>query len=145
MDGAATDCTAFAEAVVFLSYFKGLLDPRQLGRQLGKVTCPLDEVLLLCLLAVLAGAECFTEIALFGTKRSSRCPARSRMARRRMITWVISSRPWTPISAVGGVHPITQTRYPPSPPPPHQTLPLRRHLGRRATGAARAAAVRLSP
>ena len=30
---------------------------------------PLDEVLLLCLLAVLAGAECFTEIALFGTKK----------------------------------------------------------------------------
>jgi predicted transposase YbfD/YdcC len=65
MDGAATDCAAFAEAVVFLSYFKGLRDPRQLG----KVTYPLDEVLLLCLLAVLAGAECFTEIALFGTKK----------------------------------------------------------------------------
>lgn len=30
---------------------------------------PLDEVLLLCLLGVLAGAECFTEIALFGTKK----------------------------------------------------------------------------
>jgi predicted transposase YbfD/YdcC len=65
MDGAATDCAAFSEAVVFLSYFKGLRDPRQLG----KVTYPLDEVLLLCLLAVLAGAECFTEIALFGTKK----------------------------------------------------------------------------
>ncbi len=65
MDGAATDCAAFAEAVVFLSYFNDLRDPRQLG----KVTYPLDEVLLLCLLAVLAGAECFTEIALFGTKK----------------------------------------------------------------------------
>jgi hypothetical protein len=30
---------------------------------------PLDEILLLCLLAALAGAECFTEIALFGTKK----------------------------------------------------------------------------
>jgi predicted transposase YbfD/YdcC len=28
-----------------------------------------NEILLLCLLAVLAGAECFTEIALFGTKK----------------------------------------------------------------------------
>ena len=30
---------------------------------------PLDEVLLLCLLGVLAGAEAFTEIALFGVKK----------------------------------------------------------------------------
>ena len=65
MDGAAIACAAFAETVVFLSYFSGLRDPRQRG----KVTYPLDEVLLLCLLAVLAGAECFTEIALFGTKK----------------------------------------------------------------------------
>jgi predicted transposase YbfD/YdcC len=65
MDDAATDCAAFAETVVFLSYFKDLQDPRQRG----KVTYPLDEVLLLCLLAVLAGAECFTEIALFGVKK----------------------------------------------------------------------------
>ena len=65
MDGMATDCSALAETVVFLSYFKDLPDPRQRG----KVTYPLDEVLLLCLLAVLAGAECFTEIALFGTKK----------------------------------------------------------------------------
>jgi DDE_Tnp_1-associated len=35
----------------------------------GKVTYPLAEVLLLCLLAVLAGAESFTEIALFGIKK----------------------------------------------------------------------------
>ena len=65
MDDAAVDCAAFAETVVFLSYFKNLQDPRQRG----KVTYPLDEILLLCLLAVLAGAECFTEIALFGTKK----------------------------------------------------------------------------
>ena len=42
---------------------------RQDPRQQGKVAYPLDEILLLCLLAALAGAECFTEIALFGTKK----------------------------------------------------------------------------
>jgi predicted transposase YbfD/YdcC len=65
MDDVATDGAAFAEAVVFLRHFKDLQDPRQQG----KVSYPLDEVLLLCLLAVLAGAECFTEIALFGVKK----------------------------------------------------------------------------
>jgi predicted transposase YbfD/YdcC len=65
MDDAATDGTAFNETVVFLSHFKDLTDPRQQG----KVTYPLNEVLLLCLMAVLAGAECFTEIALFGVKK----------------------------------------------------------------------------
>jgi predicted transposase YbfD/YdcC len=65
MDCAAPDVSAFDEAVVFLKYFKDLKDPRQAG----KVCYPLDEVLLLCLVAVLAGAECFTEIALFGTKK----------------------------------------------------------------------------
>jgi predicted transposase YbfD/YdcC len=35
----------------------------------GKVVYPLDEVLLLCLLAVLAGAESFVEIARFGTRK----------------------------------------------------------------------------
>src|SRR3954452_4694859 len=65
MDGAATECAAFDETVVFLSHFKDLRDPRQQG----KVSYPLDEILLLCLLTVLAGAECFTEIALFGVKK----------------------------------------------------------------------------
>jgi predicted transposase YbfD/YdcC len=65
MDDAATDGAAFDETVVFLGHFKDLRDPRQPG----KVSYPLDEILLLCLLAVLAGAECFTEIALFGVKK----------------------------------------------------------------------------
>jgi predicted transposase YbfD/YdcC len=65
MDDASTDCTTFDETVVFLRHFDDLADPRQPG----KVTYPLDEILLLCLLAVLAGAECFTEIALFGVKK----------------------------------------------------------------------------
>src|SRR4051794_40108293 len=65
MDGATAECAAFDETVVFLSHFKDLRDPRQPG----KVSYPLDEILLLCLLAVLAGAECFTKIALFGVKK----------------------------------------------------------------------------
>lgn len=65
MDGMAADCKAFGEAVVFLKYFSDLPDPRQPG----KVTYPLDEVLLLCLLAVLAGAESFVDIARFGVKK----------------------------------------------------------------------------
>jgi hypothetical protein len=56
---------ALYEAVVFLGHFNDLPDPRQSG----KVTCPLDEVLLLCLLAVLAGAETITDIARFGEKK----------------------------------------------------------------------------
>src|SRR5471030_549997 len=56
---------AFDESVVFLGYFKDLPDPRQAG----KVRYPLSEVLLLCLLAVLAGAESFVDIACFGEKK----------------------------------------------------------------------------
>jgi hypothetical protein len=56
---------ASSEAVVFLNHFKDLPDPRQLG----KVIYPLDEVLLLCLLAVLAWAESLVDIARFGKKR----------------------------------------------------------------------------
>ncbi|MDR3439698.1 ISAs1 family transposase [Telmatospirillum sp.] len=65
MEDATADYTALAETVVFLSYFKDLSDPRQQG----KVAYPLDEILLLCLLAVLAGAETFVDIALFGSKK----------------------------------------------------------------------------
>jgi len=65
MDGVAADGEALAEAIVFLSYFKALPD----SRQSGKVIYPLDEVLLLCLLAVLAGAETITDIARFGQKK----------------------------------------------------------------------------
>jgi predicted transposase YbfD/YdcC len=65
MEEPAPSAAALAEAVVFLSYFKDLKDPRQQG----KVSYPLDEILLLCLLAVLAGAETVTDIALFGVKK----------------------------------------------------------------------------
>jgi predicted transposase YbfD/YdcC len=57
--------SALAETTVFLSYFKDLLD----HRQAGKVAYPLDEILLLCLLAVLAGAETFVDIARFGERK----------------------------------------------------------------------------
>lgn len=65
MGGVAAGCEAFGEAVVFLKHFEGLPDVRQRG----KVRYPLTEVLLLCLLAVLAGAETFVDIALFGDKK----------------------------------------------------------------------------
>jgi len=65
MDDAVTDSGALSEAVVFLNHFKDLPDPRQRG----KVMYPLDEVLLLALLAVLAGADSFVEIARFGCKK----------------------------------------------------------------------------
>jgi predicted transposase YbfD/YdcC len=65
MGNAATDSGALSEAVAFLNHFNDLPDPRQCG----KVTYPLDEVLLLALLAVLAGADSFVEIARFGCKK----------------------------------------------------------------------------
>ena len=65
MDGVAVDDGAAFEATVFLSHFNDLPDQRQSG----KVTYPLAEVLLLALLAVLAGAESFVDIARFGEKK----------------------------------------------------------------------------
>ncbi len=62
MDSSAEEIGALYEAVVFLSYFKDLPDIRQSG----KVKYPLDEILLLCLLAVVAGSETITDIAKFG-------------------------------------------------------------------------------
>jgi predicted transposase YbfD/YdcC len=53
---------AFDQVVDWLEHFESLDDPRQSG----KVWYPLDEMLLLCLLAVLAGAESWVEIAEFG-------------------------------------------------------------------------------
>ncbi len=56
---------ALGEAIVFLKFFEDLPDPRQRA----KVLYPLDEILLLCLLAVLAGAETMTDMARFGDKK----------------------------------------------------------------------------
>lgn len=65
MDAGSADGEAIAEAVMFLSYFRELPD----YRQCAKVMYPLEEVLLLCLLAVLAGAETITDIARFGDRK----------------------------------------------------------------------------
>ena len=56
------DDDAFRKATVFLRYVNDLPD----RRQRGKVMYPLDEVLLLALLAVLAGARPFVDIVCFG-------------------------------------------------------------------------------
>jgi len=56
---------ATSEGIVFLSYFRDLPDVRQ---QI-KVEYPLEEVLLLCLVAVICDCNHFTEIARFGEKR----------------------------------------------------------------------------
>jgi hypothetical protein len=53
MDNAATGGTALDETVVFLRYFEDLPDPRRPG----KVTDPLDELLLLCLVAAWVAAR----------------------------------------------------------------------------------------
>ena len=65
MQQAAAVSGAMSEAIVFLEYFKDFPDPRQRG----KVVYPFAEILLLCLLAVLAGAETFVDIARFGEKK----------------------------------------------------------------------------
>lgn len=65
METAADGLGAIGESVVFLDYFKDLPD----ARQRGKIIYPLAEVLLLCLLAVLAGSETFVDIARFGERK----------------------------------------------------------------------------
>ena len=62
MESSADEIGALCETVVFLGYFRDLPD----ARQSGKVKYPLDEILLLCLLAVVAGAEAIPDIARFG-------------------------------------------------------------------------------
>jgi hypothetical protein len=62
MESSADEIGALCETVVFLGYFRDLPD----ARQSGKVKYPLDEILLLWLLAVVAGAEAITDIAKFG-------------------------------------------------------------------------------
>ena len=56
---------AFDTIVDFLESFEDLADPRQRG----KVLYPLDEVLLLVLLGVIAGCESWVEIARYGEKK----------------------------------------------------------------------------
>lgn len=65
MDRAAGERGIDYETTVFLNHFKDLPD----HRQAGKVAYPLQEVLLLMLMAVLAGGVAFTEIARFGERK----------------------------------------------------------------------------
>ena len=51
--------------IEFLDSFADLDDPRQQG----KVLYPLEEILLLCLCAVLSGADCWVGVALYGQQR----------------------------------------------------------------------------
>ena len=51
--------------VEFLDSFSGLHDPRQQA----KVLYPLPEILLLCLCAVLGGADSWVEVALYGQQK----------------------------------------------------------------------------
>ena len=62
MESSADETGALCETVAFLSHFRELPD----ARQTGKVKYPLAEILLLCLLAVVAGSETITDIAKFG-------------------------------------------------------------------------------
>jgi predicted transposase YbfD/YdcC len=62
---AATAAQAFDQVVEFLESFEALED----HRQRAKVLYPLDEILLLVLLGVLAGCESWVEIAKFGDKK----------------------------------------------------------------------------
>jgi predicted transposase YbfD/YdcC len=65
MDSDGIQFAEISETTSFLHYFSGLPD----HRQAGKVDYPLPEVLLLILLAVLAGADAFTDIARFGERK----------------------------------------------------------------------------
>ena len=56
---------AYDQVVGWMEHFEDLDDPRQSG----KVAYPLSEMLLQCLLAVLAGADSWVEIALFGKRK----------------------------------------------------------------------------
>ena len=65
MDAAGADARLDFETTVFLNHFKDLPD----HRQAGEVVYPPQEVLLLMLMAVLAGGIAFTEIARFGERK----------------------------------------------------------------------------
>src|SRR6267378_140527 len=65
MDSDGTRFAVIAETTSLLHYFSYLPD----HRQAGKVDYPLAEILLLVLLAVLAGAETFCDIARFGERK----------------------------------------------------------------------------
>lgn len=98
-------CRCIIGKVVFLGHFKNLPD----GRQSAKVRYPLDEVLLLCLVAVIARAEAITDIARFGDKNLDLL-RRFRpfvKACQRMITWAIAAMPNNCSAVLGRVASLT--------------------------------------
>jgi hypothetical protein len=94
MESGRAGTAASFGTTVFLCYFNKMPDPRRRG----KVTYRLDEILLLALLATLAGAEGFTDIARFGRKKLSLFDAfrLSPTARRATTTRAIFSPHSTP-------------------------------------------------
>ena len=89
---------AYDQVVEWLEHFEDLDDPRQSGperprtAQRGKVSYPLDEMTLPCLLAVLACADGMGRdrpVRPSGSSTSSVGSARSSTARRRMISSAI--------------------------------------------------------
>jgi len=56
---------AYDQVIDWLEHFEDLEDPRQSG----KVAYPLAEMLLQCLFAVLAGADGWVDVALFGRNK----------------------------------------------------------------------------
>ena len=69
MEGDAENREALAETTVFLPYFKDM----PVHRQAGKVTYPLDEILLLCLLAVLPGLRRLPTSPALAKRSSTSC------------------------------------------------------------------------
>ena len=61
----SADSESSEHTIEFLDSFADLDDPRQQA----KVIYPLEEILLLCLCAVLSGADCWVEVALYGQQR----------------------------------------------------------------------------
>ena len=72
MEQTAVGLEAIGESVVFLDHFKELPDPRQRG----KITYPLGEVLLLCLLVGASSAPCRSRCAdsAIGSRFGQRLP-----------------------------------------------------------------------
>ncbi len=59
------DVTVSGASPDFLSHFGGIDDPRQTA----KITCPLNEIFLLVVCAVISGAQDWVSIALYGQRK----------------------------------------------------------------------------
>ncbi len=93
----SADSADSEHTIEFLDSFAGLDDPRQQA----KVLYPLEEILLLCLCAVLSGADCWVEVALYGRQRLAflRRFLPFKHGSPRMTNWGSCSPSWTPSSS----------------------------------------------